>query len=211
MIYELAVVAKSELGDKDITSLTSMINDVIKEKGGEIVIQDDWGTRRLAQPFSGGVKKGHFLYFIYKSIQDCNSELTRRLGNEDSVLRTMVVRLGEEKEIDKIVKSYKTPFSKKYHGSVTDSAEEEMADLEGGGGENRKRFGKRRGCWFTANKCHADCKDPASFIWLLNEFGKISPARISGITRRHQNFANQAIKRARQLGISSHLSNRVLE
>ncbi|OFZ37462.1 MAG: 30S ribosomal protein S18 [Bdellovibrionales bacterium RIFOXYD12_FULL_39_22] len=54
-------------------------------------------------------------------------------------------------------------------------------------------------------------KDPATYSWLISEFGKISPARVSGISRKYQRRITSEIKMARQLGIASYLSNRIAE
>lgn len=206
MIYELALVAHSELGEEAIASLNSMVDAVVKEKNGEVLIADDWGVKTFAQVTSNGVTRGHYLFFIYKADTDCNTELERRFKINESVIKNIIVKAGIESEQEAILKAYKTPLSKQYAGSVTDS-DEEGNELD----KDRKRFAKRKTCWFTAKKIKADWKDPSTFSWLVNEFGKISPARISGISRKHQRFANQAIKRARQVGIISHLTNKIAE
>ncbi len=66
-------------------------------------------------------------------------------------------------------------------------------------------------CWFTTNKITADWKDPKTYAWLVNEFGKISPARVSGVSRKHHRWAESAIKRARNIGLISHLAGNTAE
>ncbi len=201
MIYELALIAQHGLDEKNLTAINDLVADVSKSFEGEVLIADDWGSRELAQPTKSGIERGHYLYFIYQGNNECNSELNRRLGINESIVKFFVTKLGEDGQAGAIVKKFKTPYSKKYSGSVTDDFE----DNEGG---DRKKFARRRGCWFSAKKIKADWKDPATYSWLINEFGKISPARVSGISRKHQRFAESAIKRARQIGIVSNISNR---
>lgn len=205
MIYELALVAEAAIGDEKVASLNEMISAVVGEYEGEVLVQDDWGVKRMAQATSTGVEKGRFLYFIYSANSECNKEISRRLGINESVIKRLFVKLGTE--ADKVVKSYKTPFSKKYNGSQTDAIEEKSGEME----KDRKKFARRKSCWFTAKSIKADWKDPATYSWLINEFGKISPARISGTSSKHQRFVTTAIKRARQVGIVSHMSNRIAE
>ena len=205
MIYELALVAKSALGAEEIAALQTLVQDVVKENEGEVLIQDDWGNRTFAQQTSKGIRTGHYLYFLYKANSENNKELNRRLKINESVIKSMIVKLAdEEAKLDSVVKAYKTPFSKTYNGSATDDIDE---DVE----KDRKRFSRRRTCWFTAKNITADWKDPKTYNWLLNEFGKISAARVSGIGRRHQVRANAAIKRARNIGLVSHMSNHFAE
>ena len=75
---------------------------------------------------------------------------------------------------------------------------------------DRKRFSKGKHCFFKSNNIEANWKDPKTYSWLVNEFGKISAARVSGVSRKHQRYVTTAIKRARNLGIISHLSNRTI-
>jgi small subunit ribosomal protein S6 len=215
MIYELSLVTKAELTPEQIEAMNQIVREVVKSGEGEILIEDDWGKRQFAQPVAGGTTHGHFLYFMFRANNEANKELTRRFGINEGVITNMIVKMSErDEEAAKLAKAYKTPFSKKYNGSVTDEDEEEegMAEAMEGEGmdKDRRRFSRRKNCWFSAKNITADWKDPKTFGWLINEFGKISPARISGISRKHQRFAEKAIKRARNLGISSHLSNRML-
>ena len=107
------------------------------------------------------------------------------------------------------MENYKCPFSTgKYKGSVTDSLKD---DAEETVEKDRRKFARKKSCWFTAKKVKADWKDPGTYAWLINEFGKITPARVSGISRKHQRFADYAIKRARQVGLASSLTGRIAE
>jgi ribosomal protein S18/ribosomal protein S6 len=81
---------------------------------------------------------------------------------------------------------------------------------EDGEKKDRKRFSKGKHCFFKSNNIIADWKDPKTYSWLVNEFGKISAARVSGVSRKHQRYVTTAIKRARNLGIISHISNRTI-
>ncbi len=211
MIYELALVAKAELPENELEALSEMVKDVLKEGSGELFIEDDWGKLNLGQPTSKGVRRGFFKYFIFKLDPQTNKELNRRILINEGILKSLLVKLGESKEQDQIIKAYKTPYSKKYKGSATSPSNSEEgqggADLE----KDKKRFARRKSCWFTAKMIKADWKDPTTYSWLINEFGKISPARVTGVSRRHQRLVNRAIKRARQVGMVSHLSNRLAE
>lgn len=206
MIYEIAIVAKDDLNESQLKDLSTMVHDVAKAHGGEVLIEDDWGTLRFAQASSRGEERGRYLYFIYKANNLNNTELARRIKINEGVMRHLIVKLGEDSELENLTKGYKTPYSKKYKGSITDVIE---ADGENTMEKDRKRFSKGRHCWFKAKSITADWKDPKTYQWLLNEFGKISPARVSSISRKHQRFANSAIKRARNIGLASAFTNRI--
>jgi len=203
MIYELALVAKPESSEDQVKSLTDLVNSVITEFKGETLLTDDWGKLQFAQPTKSGGVAGRFIYFIYKSNDEgTGRELQRRFGINEEILRSMTIKLGEDAKQEEILKAYKCPYSKSNNGSVVDEGDDKE------GVKERRRFAKRRTCWFTAKEISADWKDPKTFGWLINEFGKISPARVSGISRKHQRFADAAIKQARNIGIASYVSNR---
>ena len=205
MIYEMSLVVNVDSSETDIQSFQKLVQDVITEKGGEVLIQDDWDKLSFAQPTSEGVEKGHFLYFVYRSgSAETNPELARRFRINEKVLRHMVLVIGDDSSREDFVKTFKTPYSKTYNGSILDDKTDGATPEK-----DRRRFSKASFCWFTKNNLRADWKDPKTFSWLINEFGKISPARVSGISRKHQRFATTAIKRARQIGIASNISNRL--
>jgi small subunit ribosomal protein S6 len=204
MIYELSLLAKDSLGEKGKASMDSLVKDTLAEFSGEILVSDDWGVKNLAQATLAGETRGHYLYYIYKSNTQANTELTRKFGINESLIRHMIVKKGEDRHQDKFLKGYKSPFSKAFNGSVVDE------DEENGGETDRKRFSRAKDCWFEARNIRADWKDPNTYVWMLNDFGKISPARISNVSRKHQRFAEAEIKRARNMGVVSHLSNAVI-
>lgn len=204
MIYELSLVTKADLTEDAVASIKKIVHDVASAYEGEVLLEDDWGRVTLAQPTSNGTKAGHFVYFLLKANNTANVELARRFRINEDVMRSLVVKKGEDEEQEAVVKAYKTPFSKTYNGSITDELKENE-------GDNPKRFARRKDCWFKANNISADWKDPETYRWLVNEFGKISPARISGVSRKHQRIATTAIKRARQIGIASYVSGRLAE
>ena len=211
MIYEMAVVAKAEFSDAQVTALNGMVRDVVKAHDGDVYIEDDWGVLNFAAPTQDGAKRGRYLYFCYRANSSCNAELNRRLGINENIIKQLVIQLGSEQNVDKIIKAYRTPFSKKYHGSVLDTKKDAGEDADYDMEKDRRNFSRRKTCWFTAKKIRADWKDPATYSWLINEFGKITPARISGISAKHQRWATQTIKRARQLGLCSYLSGRIAQ
>lgn len=77
--------------------------------------------------------------------------------------------------------------------------------------KDRKMFSKRKNCWFCGKKSNPDWKRPDTYSWLVNEFGKISPARVSGLCAAHQRGAKTAIKRGRNMSFISYVSNKVLQ
>ena len=201
MIYETAIVVRPDASEEVVTALKNSLAEIVKQFDSEILVTDSWGVKTFAQPAESGLKKGAYHYFMYKGAGNLNKEIERRLGINENLVRYLIIKLGEDKHQADIVKNYKNPNHSQATGDVDD---------EGGfGGEDKdkKMHSKRKSCWFSAKKTSPDWKDPKSYAWLVNEFGKISPARITGLTPTFQRRANESIKRGRNMLLISYQSN----
>lgn len=196
MVYEFCALLRPEAGEEAYNKLKESSEETLKNFNGELVMFEDWGVRQLAQPTEKGIERGRFVYIMYKGDGSTNLELERRCRINEDVMKFIVVKLGKDSEIENFKKSYNNPFDQGEKGDPRELQKE------------RKMFARRRSCWFTANKMRADWKDPNSWSWLTNEFGKITPARVSGISSKHQTFVTSSIKRARCIGLASFVSGR---
>ncbi len=199
MIYESVLVLRADLTEEGIASIKEIIAKVVKDFDGEVLLSDDWGIKAFAQPTAKGTDNGNFTFFMFKANTSCNREIERLLKINEGVLKYMIVRLGEDSQQEKLVKAYRKPGT---------PAEENKdgRDID----KDRRLFAKRKNCWFSATKTSPDWKDPSTYAWLVNEFGKISPARVTGLIPKFQRKATYAIKRGRCVGLISHISNRIV-
>ena len=202
MIYETALVVKPDATEDAVTAAKNLVLDTVKEFGGEILVNDTWGVKSFAQPLESGLRKGNFFYFMYKSAGTVNHEIERKLHINENVVRFIIVKLGDDSQMDDIAKKYKNPN----HTQAADASIEGEEGEEAGGDKEKRMYSKRKSCYFSAKKTSPDWKDPKSYGWLVNEFGKISPARITGLTPKFQRRACDAIKRGRTMGLISYTS-----
>jgi small subunit ribosomal protein S6 len=193
MIYESAYVLRPDATEDAIKKVQEFVKETISSFNGEVIIDENWGVKTFAQPTESGVTKGNYFYVMYSAATDCNNELERRFKISEDVLKFIFIKLGVEAEKEAIVKAYKNPN----HSS------EATGELE----KEKKMFSKRKSCYFSAKKTAPDWKDPNSYSWLVNEFGKISPARVTGLRPKFQRMATTAIKRGRCIGLISYMSN----
>ncbi len=201
MIYETAFVVRPDASEEVVNSIKNSLGEVFKEFGAEVLVNDSWGVKTFAQPTEAGLKKGAYHYFMYKGQGALNAEIERRFGINEHLVRYIIVKLGDDKQQADIVKAYANP----------NHSQAAQVDDEYGGGDDKdkKMHSKRKSCWFSAKKTSPDWKDPKSYSWLVNEFGKISPARITGLTPKFQRRANESIKRGRNMLLISYQSNEI--
>lgn len=203
MIYETAFVVRPDATEEAIASIKTGLSEAFKQFNAEVLVNDSWGVKTFAQPTESGLKKGAYHYFMYKGAGDLNAEIERRYRINENMVRFIIVKLGEDKHQEEIVKAYSNPNNAK-----VDQAEmDEEGGFGGGEDKDKKMHSKRKSCWFSAKKTSPDWKDPKSYAWLVNEFGKISPARITGLTPTFQRRANESIKRGRNMLLISYQSN----
>lgn len=202
MIYETAFVVRPDASEEVVNGIKTSLAEAFKQFGAEVLVNDSWGVKTFAQPAESGLKKGAYHYFMYKGAGDLNAEIERRYRINENMVRFIIVKLGEDKHQADIVKNYKNPN----HSTATEG---ELDDEGGFGGDDKdkKMHSKRKSCWFSAKKTSPDWKDPKSYSWLVNEFGKISPARVTGLTPTFQRRANESIKRGRNMLLISYQSN----
>jgi ribosomal protein S18/ribosomal protein S6 len=196
MIYELSYVLRTEASEEAVAEMTAIVQETIKNYDGEVLVEDKWGVKTFAQATNKGVSRGNYFYVMYKANTNCNTELERRFRISEILLKFMFIILGVEADQAAIVAGYKNPAH---------NAGESSYDAE----KEKKMFSKRKSCYFSAKKTSPNWKDPSSYSWLVNEFGKISPARVTGLRPKHQRAATTAIKRGRCMGLISYMSNNV--
>ena len=194
MIYEVAYVLRTEANDDAVKKMAELVKTTIAQFEGEVLVEDAWGVKSFAQATQNGVTRGNYFYFMYAANTQVNQELERRFRISEDILKFLVVKLGTDDEKTEVVKAYRNPA-------------QAQAMAQGEHEKDRKMFSKRKSCWFSAKKTSPDWKDMSSYSWLVNEFGKISPARVTGLRPKFQRQATAAIKRARCMGFISFTSN----
>ena len=95
--YETTFITRSELSDDGLKVLHDRLAQVVSGYGGEVVLTEDWGKRKLAYTIQKE-NRGHYTYLVYSGKGDIVHEIERNLRLHDHVLRFLTVNL--EKEFD---------------------------------------------------------------------------------------------------------------
>lgn len=112
MIYEAAVLAQADTNDEQLASIKAIVAGIVGDQKGDILIDEDWGIRALAQPTEKKAKRGRYLYFMYRSLESANAEIDRRLRINENVIRSMVIRLGPDSCKDALLKDFRSPLAR---------------------------------------------------------------------------------------------------
>jgi small subunit ribosomal protein S6 len=93
--YETTFITRSELSDDLLKTLNERLAQVVGSFGGEVVLTEDWGKRKMAYPIRKE-SRGHYTYLVYSGQPGVVHELERHLRLHDHVLRFLTVNLEEE-------------------------------------------------------------------------------------------------------------------
>lgn len=93
--YETTFVTRPELSDEGLKALQERLVQVIGTFGGELVLSEDWGKRKLAYTIQKE-SRGHYTYLVYSGKGDVVHEIERNLRLHDHVLRFLTVHLDRE-------------------------------------------------------------------------------------------------------------------
>jgi small subunit ribosomal protein S6 len=91
-MYETIYIVQPDLGDEEIKTLSTKVQDIIASMNGDFKRLEDWGTRKLAYPINKS-PRGRYFYLRFDGDSPLIAELERRLRLDDKVIRYQSVKL----------------------------------------------------------------------------------------------------------------------
>ena len=101
--YEALFIVDVEAGEEAAKATVKKFTDRIA-KYAEIVEVSDWGKRRLAYPINDK-NEGYYTVVTFKSEPNFPAELERRFNIDETVMRSLVLRL----EYEAVAKAVEAP------------------------------------------------------------------------------------------------------
>ena len=92
--YEGMFIVSLANGEEAAKATVSKFNDLIAANA-EVVSIDDWGKRRFAYPIQD-MTEGYYTVVTFKCEGEFPAELQRLMNIDESVLRSMVIRMEHE-------------------------------------------------------------------------------------------------------------------
>ena len=97
--YETLFVVDASIAEEEIKATIEKFTALITENG-TIDSVDEWGKRRLAYPINDK-NDGYYVLVNFKSEGSFTAELERLFGINENILRSVVIRLIEDKKTKK--------------------------------------------------------------------------------------------------------------
>jgi small subunit ribosomal protein S6 len=100
-LYDLIYIVRPATPEEEVKKVVASVEHVCAEKGAKIEKTEHWGTRKLAYK----VKKHREGIYVYQQIRtshgDLLTEIERRLGVQDAIIKYQTVRLDEALKLQK--------------------------------------------------------------------------------------------------------------
>jgi small subunit ribosomal protein S6 len=93
--YETTIITRVDMSDDSLKVLKDRLFAIVKDFGGELVYQEDWGKRKFSYPMQKEVR-GQYTHFVFTGSTGVVAELERNLRLNESTLRFMTVVLAKE-------------------------------------------------------------------------------------------------------------------
>jgi len=92
--YELTVLIHPDL-EADLETPLAKVRDIVKNAGGEVVKEDNWGKKKLAYR----INREDFAMYVYMDVKlpaDAPLKISNTLNITDEVLRYLLVTVDEK-------------------------------------------------------------------------------------------------------------------
>ena len=110
-LYESIFIINANQTDEEIANVIKKMQDVVAKQGGEMIKFEDWGKKKLAYEIKKQ-KRGHYVFFQFKSAPIAVSELERTFKLTDSVIKFLTVKLEKELRVRPAPKPKKKDLAK---------------------------------------------------------------------------------------------------
>ena len=91
-LYETVLIARNDLTQQQVETITDQVATIVTEAGGEVKKREYWGLRGLAYRIKKN-RKGHYMLLGLDCPAAAEQEVARQLGLNEDVLRHMTLRI----------------------------------------------------------------------------------------------------------------------
>ena len=96
--YEVLFIVKPTLTEDEVKTKVDFVKEVITKNGGEIATVVEMGTRKLAYTIQK-YERGTYFVIYYKAPPALLAELTRNIRITEDIIRFLVVKYENKREI----------------------------------------------------------------------------------------------------------------
>ncbi len=98
-LYEHIFIARQDISEQHVETLTQTISALIKENGGTVAKQEYWGLRTMAYRVKKN-RKGHYVLLNIIATHAAIAEMERQMGLNEDIIRFMTLRVDVHEDGD---------------------------------------------------------------------------------------------------------------
>ncbi len=106
-LYETVLIARNDVTQQQVEAVAEEIKTELETEGGSVKKTEYWGLRGLAYRIKKN-RKGHYMLLGLDAKPAFISEMERKLGLNEDILRFMTVRVEEVEEAPSAILSRKS-------------------------------------------------------------------------------------------------------
>jgi small subunit ribosomal protein S6 len=106
-LYETVLIARNDVTQQQVEAVAEEIKTELEAEGGSVKKTEYWGLRGLAYRIKKN-RKGHYMLLGLDAKPSFVSEMERKLGLNEDILRFMTVRIEEIEEAPSAILSRKS-------------------------------------------------------------------------------------------------------
>jgi small subunit ribosomal protein S6 len=106
-LYETVLIARNDVTQQQVETLADEIGTELEADGGAVKKREYWGLRGLAYRIKKN-RKAHYMLLSLDAKPAFVTEMERKLGLNEDVLRFMTVRINEVEEAPSAILSRKS-------------------------------------------------------------------------------------------------------
>ena len=89
--YENTIIAKQDIGEKDLTSIKDKYSDIINSSSGKVIKIEEWGLLSLANKIKN-YNKGFYIHYKFEGNSKTLNEIDKKLKVDRSIIRYLTVK-----------------------------------------------------------------------------------------------------------------------
>ncbi len=89
--YENTIIAKQDIGEKDLTSIKDKYNDIINSSSGKVIKIEEWGLLSLANKIKN-YNKGFYIHYKFEGNSKTLNEIDKKVKVDRSIIRYLTVK-----------------------------------------------------------------------------------------------------------------------
>lgn len=129
--YEIVFMVHPDQSEQ-VPAMVERYANLIKNSGGSIHRQEDWGRRQLAYPINN-LHKAHYILMNIECGQEILDELVHTFRFNDAILRHLVIKRDDAViEPSPLIKAKEAPTDESYETRRHDERYEDETELEEG-------------------------------------------------------------------------------